>query len=268
MLILSVNGKDQAWYSIDTREPGNVSLHANVDASVRRMGWSKKVYDWAEKHFAKQGRKLVPYGRLSPEAYEMWKKRDANAVKDYQQIIDQNWYSPALAADFPADYKLNEAASGPIPLLYHATPMYRYNPALALEVGVWPHDKPISQHGLIPSKASSLYEASIYLSDSESLAANYAANNFGEENHVDWVVLKIDPSFLDEAAFKPDLDQEAEIHFEEIMEMGYSEEDWWAGNIHWADVLHTTGQCRYTKAIPPSAISVVHHIGLDSFSPK
>lgn len=163
---------------------------------------------------------------------------------------------------------LVESTVDKLPVFYHATPMYRYDPKQADEVGVWPSDTPISTHGLVPSDASSIYEASIYLTDSMSLAANYAANNFGEENAVDWVVLKIDPTFLDPEAFRPDLDQEAEIHYDDIMDMGYTEEDWNNGDIHWGDILHTTGQCRYVKPIPASAITVAHHIPLGEFSPK
>ena len=76
MLTASIEGNPVAWYTIDKRNPGEVSLHANVDAAARRQGVSREVYDWAERHFAQQGLKLVPYSRLSPEAYQMWLKRD------------------------------------------------------------------------------------------------------------------------------------------------------------------------------------------------
>lgn len=104
MLTASLNGKPVAWYIIDQRRPGEVSLHSNVDAAARRQGISMAVYDWAEKYFAEQGLRLVPYERLSTGAYRMWQKRDPKSVEGYRQDIGLNWYSPEAAKDFPADH--------------------------------------------------------------------------------------------------------------------------------------------------------------------
>lgn len=83
MLTASIEGKPVAWYVIDRSAPGEVSLHANVDAAARRQGISKAVYDWAASYFAARDLKLVPFSRLSPEAYAMWQKRDPAAVAGY-----------------------------------------------------------------------------------------------------------------------------------------------------------------------------------------
>jgi hypothetical protein len=94
-IIASLAGKDVAWYVIDSdRAPeGCVCLHANVDDASRRIGVSSQVYDWAERHFATKGLRLCPYELLSPEAYEMWKKRDPDAVEGYFRD-GRNYYSP------------------------------------------------------------------------------------------------------------------------------------------------------------------------------
>jgi hypothetical protein len=84
IIVASLAGRDVAWYEIIVGD-GVVSLHANVDASVRRQGISETVYDWAEAHFAQQGLRLVPFSRLSPEAHQMWHKRDPSAVADFRR---------------------------------------------------------------------------------------------------------------------------------------------------------------------------------------
>ena len=93
MLTAALDGRDVAWYSIAERNPHEVSLHANVDAAARRQGVSSYVYDWAEKFFAKKGLKLVPFSRLSDEAYAMWRKRNPSSVADYVKD-GANWYAP------------------------------------------------------------------------------------------------------------------------------------------------------------------------------
>jgi hypothetical protein len=110
-IVASQNGKDCAWYVIDTERADNgcVCLHANVDAASRRMGISQHVYDWAERHFAAQGLRLCPYELLSPEAYEMWKKRDPKSVEGYFRD-GRNYYSPTSAlAKVRARHALEEA---------------------------------------------------------------------------------------------------------------------------------------------------------------
>jgi hypothetical protein len=153
--------------------------------------------------------------------------------------------------------------SVPIPVFYHGTPMYRYDPSLAQELGTWAHDTPISKVGLQPSNASHLYQASIYLTDEASLAENYAYNNFGEESNVDWVILKIDPSFLKEDALKSDLHQEADMAYDEILAMGFTEDDWEEDRITWWATLKAIGQCRYIANIPPQAISIHKRLPID-----
>lgn len=96
-IVASLDGRDVGWFRIDRRLPGKVSLHANLDASVRRQGIATRVYDWAQEHFAMMGLSLVPFFRLSDEAYEFWKRRDPEAVADFQRVqgrFSTVWYSP------------------------------------------------------------------------------------------------------------------------------------------------------------------------------
>lgn len=90
MIVAKLGERDVAWYTIDLKRPGLVSLHAAVDADARRQGISSRVYDWAERFF-KPNRKLVPFDRLSPEAYAMWQKRDPETVKNYTRD-GENYY--------------------------------------------------------------------------------------------------------------------------------------------------------------------------------
>lgn len=138
---------------------------------------------------------------------------------------------------------------------FHATPMYRYDPDMAQDTGVWPVPDPIKAAGLQPSDASHKQEPSVYLASDASVARNYASGNFGEEEPVDWVILEIDASQLDPKAFRADLHGEAETAFHEInSEHGYSETDWKMDRLDWRHVMDYTGQCRYIKSIPSSAI--------------
>jgi hypothetical protein len=141
--------------------------------------------------------------------------------------------------------------------LYHATPMYRYDPGKAKEIGVFNVDKPISTHGLIPSKASHLYEDSIYLTDCDNIALAYADNGFGEDQAVDWAILRIDTAAIDIDHLRSDLHGEADNVYHDILALGFTEDDWWEDRIPWWATLETTGQCRYTKPIPAPSIELV-----------
>jgi hypothetical protein len=142
--------------------------------------------------------------------------------------------------------------------LYHATPLYRYDPGATDIHGVWDvrvHGH-IKGHGLRPCTNSSFYVPAIYLTDEAGIASNYASNNFGEDGLVDWVVLEIDASALDEACLLPDLDHEAYSRADDILALGFTEDEFDLEEIPWWATLHVTGQVRYTAPIPDDAIRV------------
>lgn len=91
MVVAHMGNREVGWFTIADHGDDTYSLHANVCNLSRRVGVATFVYDWAEANLPGT---LVPYDRLSPEAYQMWQKRRPEAIKDY--IRDgANWYSPA-----------------------------------------------------------------------------------------------------------------------------------------------------------------------------
>jgi hypothetical protein len=148
--------------------------------------------------------------------------------------------------------------------LYHATPMYRYDPSMAKKTGVFSVSNPIVSHGLIPSKSSHLYEASIYLSDCEDVARAYADNGFGEEQAVDWAILRIDTAALDETFLRSDLHGEADLRYDDILALGFTEDDWDHDRISWWATLEVTGQCRYLRTIPASSVTLIERVDCDA----
>jgi hypothetical protein len=80
--------------------------------------------------------------------------------------------------------------------LYHATPLYRYDPKATNNHGIWDpavHGQ-IKDHGLKPSMHSSKDVPVVFLTDEVGIATNYAECNRGEEWPVDWIVLAVDAS--------------------------------------------------------------------------
>jgi hypothetical protein len=80
--------------------------------------------------------------------------------------------------------------------LYHATPLYRYDPKATDNHGIWDpavHGQ-IKDHGLKPSMHSSKDVPVVFLTDEVGIATNYAECNRGEEWPVDWIVLAVDAS--------------------------------------------------------------------------
>jgi hypothetical protein len=140
--------------------------------------------------------------------------------------------------------------------LYHATPLYRYDPKATDNHGIWDpavHGQ-IKDHGLKPSMHSSKDVPVVFLTDEVGIATNYAECNRGEEWPVDWIVLAVDASVIDPAHLLPDMDQEAQIMADDILAQGYTQAEWNAGMIPWASVFKITGQVRYSAPIPDSAI--------------
>ena len=141
--------------------------------------------------------------------------------------------------------------------LFHAIPLYRYNPKATDNHGIWDpavHGQ-IKDHGLKPTMHSSKDVPVVYLTDEFGIAKNYADCNRGEEWPGDWIVLEVDTTVIDPAHLLPDLDQEAHIMADDILAQGYTEAEWDAGVIPWASVLKITGQVRYSAPIPDSAIT-------------
>jgi hypothetical protein len=140
--------------------------------------------------------------------------------------------------------------------LYHATPLYRYDPKATDNHGIWDpavHGQ-IKGNGLKPSLHSSKDVPVVFLTDEVGIATNYAECNRGEEWPVDWIVLAVDASVIDPAHLLPDMDQEAQIMADDILAQGYTQAEWNAGMIPWASVFKITGQVRYSAPIPDSAI--------------
>jgi hypothetical protein len=140
--------------------------------------------------------------------------------------------------------------------LYHATPLYRYDPKATDNHGIWDpavHGQ-IKDHGLKPSMHSSKDVPVVFLTDEVGIATNYAECNRGEEWPVDWIVLAVDASVIDPAHLLPDMDQEAQIMADDILAQGYTQAEWNAGMIPWASIFKITGQVRYSAPIPDSAI--------------
>jgi hypothetical protein len=140
--------------------------------------------------------------------------------------------------------------------LYHATPLYRYDPKATDNHGIWDsavHGQ-IKDHGLKPSMHSSKDVPAVFLTDEVGIATNYAECNRGEEWPVDWIVLAVDASVIDPAHLLPDMDQEAQIMADDILAQGYTQAEWNARMIPWASVFKITGQVRYSAPIPDSAI--------------
>jgi hypothetical protein len=140
--------------------------------------------------------------------------------------------------------------------LYHATPLYRYDPKATDNHGIWDpavHGQ-IKDHGLKPSMHSSKDVPVVFLTDEVGIATNYADCNRGEEWPVDWIVLSVDASVIDSAHLLPDMDQEAQIMADDILAQGYTQAEWDAGMIPWAYVFKSTGQVRYAALIPDNAI--------------
>ncbi|WP_114947620.1 hypothetical protein [Microvirga calopogonii] len=141
--------------------------------------------------------------------------------------------------------------------LFHATPLYRYDPKATDNHGIWDpaaHGQ-IKDYGLKPSMHSSKDVPVIFLTDEVGIATNYADCNRGEEWPVDWIVLEVDMTVIDPAYLLPDMDQEAQIMTYGILAQGYTQSDWDARVIPWAPVFKITGQVRYSASIPDSAIT-------------
>jgi hypothetical protein len=153
--------------------------------------------------------------------------------------------------------------------LYHATPLYRYNPQATDYHGVW--DPAIHGHikgrGLQPSMDSSKDVPVVFLTDEVGIAINYAECNRGEEWPVDWIVLAIDASVIDQSLLLPDMDQEAQNMADDILAQGYTQAEWDAGAIPWFAVFKITGQVRYGAEVPHSAITAFRILLVDA-SPR
>jgi hypothetical protein len=152
--------------------------------------------------------------------------------------------------------------------LYHATPLYRYDPKATDNHGIWDpavHGQ-IKDHGLKPSLHSSKDVPVVFLTDEVGIATNYAECNRGEEWPVDWIVLAVDASVIDPAHLLPDMDQEAQIMADDILAQGYTQAEWNAGMIPWASVFKITGQVRYSAPIPDSAIRPLKLLPVGSVS--
>jgi hypothetical protein len=140
--------------------------------------------------------------------------------------------------------------------LYHATPLYRYDPKATDNHGIWVpavHGQ-IKDHGLKPSMHSSKDVPAVFLTDEVGIAKNYADCNRGEEWPVNWIVLAVDASAIDSAHLLPDMGQGAQIMADDTMAQGYTQTDWDAGVIPWMSVFKITGQVRYSAPIPNNAI--------------
>ncbi|NBJ13920.1 hypothetical protein [Microvirga arsenatis] len=96
--------------------------------------------------------------------------------------------------------------------------------------------------------------AAVFPTDEVGIALNYAECNRGEDWPVDWIILEIEGSAVDEAHVLPDLDHEAQTMADDILAQGFTQAQWDAGAIPWFAVLNVTGQIRYTAAIPDAAI--------------
>ncbi|WP_322883797.1 hypothetical protein [Microvirga lotononidis] len=103
--------------------------------------------------------------------------------------------------------------------LFHATPLYRYDPKATDNHGIWnPADHgQIKDHGLRPSMHSSKDVPVVFLTDEFWIAKNYADCNRGEEWPVDWIVLEVDTTVIDPARLLSDMDQEAQIMADDIL---------------------------------------------------
>jgi hypothetical protein len=112
--------------------------------------------------------------------------------------------------------------------LYHATPLYRYDPKATENHGIWDPavQGQIKGHGLKPSMHSSKDVPVVFLTDEVGIATNYAECNRGEEWPVDWIVLAVDASVIDPAHLLPDMDQEAQIMADDILAQGYTQAEW------------------------------------------
>jgi hypothetical protein len=117
--------------------------------------------------------------------------------------------------------------------LYHATPLYRYDPHATANHGIWDPAVPgqIKEHGLRPGMDSSTDVPVVFLIDEVGIATNYADCNRGEEWPVDWIILAIDASVINPAHLLPDLDQEAQTMADDILALGYTQAEWDAGLI-------------------------------------
>jgi hypothetical protein len=91
MIIAWMGNREVGWFTLAHGEGDTYSLHANVCNLARRMGVATFVYDWAEANLPGT---LVPFDRLSPEAYQMWQKRRPEAITGYVKD-GANYYSPA-----------------------------------------------------------------------------------------------------------------------------------------------------------------------------
>jgi hypothetical protein len=152
--------------------------------------------------------------------------------------------------------------------LYHATPHYRYDPKATVNHGIWDPDVhgQIKDHGLKPSMHSSKDVPVVFLTDEIGIATNYAECNRGEEWPVDWIILAVDSSVIDQQLLLPDMDQEAQTMADDILAQGYTQAEWDAGVVPWFPIFKITGQVRYSAAIPHTAITPFRLLPVDPAS--
>ena len=134
-----------------------------------------------------------------------------------------------------------------VPTLYHATPLWRW--------------EKIKTQGLLPSNLSLPGQpAGIFVTHQVAVAQNYADMGFGEETTVPWVIIEIDGSKLDPTKLVADSGQEMELNMDDLLSLGYSEEQLRAGDFPWWVSLQETGQAIYRDSIPAGSLRLFRTI--------
>ena len=136
---------------------------------------------------------------------------------------------------------LQESANNPFPeYLYHGTQKKNLDN--------------IMQRGLDPEYAQQGEGKAVYLGIDENTAENYEYMHH-TESEGQWVVLRIDTSFLD-----PDYAEADDYEFQEFLDELDEDNPWYGmiwNDLTWEDSLEHSWQIRYTAPIPPEAIEVV-----------
>lgn len=137
---------------------------------------------------------------------------------------------------------LNEASSmnNPFPdYLYHGTPRENLESIL--------------QNGLDPESAKQGAGSAVYLGIDFYTASNYAGMH--GKNQEEWVVFRVDTTYLD-----PDYAEPDDGEFQEFLDELDEDSPWYGldwDDLSWEDSLEHSWQIRYTAVIPPEAIEVV-----------
>lgn len=72
-----------------------------------------------------------------------------------------------------------------------------------------------------------------------------------------WIILRVESKNLDIASFLGDYHQEYDSAYDELVAMGFSEEQIDENQVPWWNVLTCTNQVRYTRDIPAKDITPV-----------